>query len=108
MLPMPTRIAVALWLVVFLLLVPLAARHSFGDASDFSGNISLLAIVFLGLCLMMASWKLKKRLKKRMKRGLGRDVDDYELTSITTWMRIPDQAARAAKEAEHFDSDDVK
>ena len=35
---------------------------------------------------------------------MGRAVEDHELTSITAWMRIPDRAARASREAEKYDA----
>jgi hypothetical protein len=59
------------------------------------------------LSLAVAGWRLKKRLKRRMGQGLGRDVDDIELVSIAQWMRIPDQAKEAAREADQFDFNDA-
>jgi hypothetical protein len=37
-------------------------------------------------------WVIKIRLKRRMERGLGREVQDRDLTSINTWMEaLPDE-----------------
>jgi hypothetical protein len=40
-------------------------------------------------------WIRKRYLKKVMERGLGRKVEDRELTSITEWMEaIPDETSK--------------
>jgi hypothetical protein len=35
------------------------------------------------------SWFLKIKLRRNMEEGLGRKVDDGELTSISAWMKLP-------------------
>jgi hypothetical protein len=52
-----------------------------------------------------AGWFLKRRLHRRMERGLGRKVSDAELTSLTTWMRIPNAARKAAGDADDYNFD---
>ena len=47
--------------------------------------IALVVITVSGI----STWLLKMKLKKRMERGLGRKVDDSELTSINAWMKVP-------------------
>ena len=93
-----------IWLCLVLLGLPIATIV-FGDTSVLTDNAEDAGIILLILSLSIAGWILKRRLKERMQRGLGREVDDVELTSITAWMRIPDQAARAGKEAEKYDFD---
>jgi hypothetical protein len=93
------------WLSLILPGLPIAA-FLFNDISGIFENIELLASALLILSLSVAGRRLKKRLKERMERGLGRRVEDYELTSIATWMRIPEQAARASREAERYDFND--
>jgi hypothetical protein len=44
--------------------------------------VFLAFLVFSGFGL----WLRKLVLKRRLERGLGRKVQDYELTSITEWM----------------------
>ena len=100
---MRTRKAIV-WVIVVLLAIPIAIFVS-GDPSIVIDNASLTAGLLLILSLIVTSWKLKRRLKKRMERGLGRNVDDSELTSISAWMRIPEQAAQAGREAEKYDLD---
>jgi hypothetical protein len=40
-------------------------------------------------------WMRKRYLKKLMEQGLGRKVEDRELTSISEWMEaIPDESDR--------------
>jgi flagellar biogenesis protein FliO len=48
-----------------------------------------LPYVFIALLLILGLiyWLRKLILKKRLERGLGRDVEDRELTSITSWMK---------------------
>lgn len=46
----------------------------------------------------VASWMIKIMLKRRMKKGLGRNVEDRELTSINTWMgAIPDEKSSSSE-----------
>lgn len=103
MITMRTR-WIAICLGTVLLGVPLGV-YLLEDPLTVADNIMYVASALLILSLSVAGWRMKRRLKERMRRGLGRDVADYELTSITTWMRIPDQAARAGREAEKFDFD---
>lgn len=51
-----------------------------------TGYIILFAV--LGVTSVTA-WILKVRLKKKMEKGLGRKVDEGELTSISSWMKVP-------------------
>lgn len=48
-----------------------------------------LLIVIIGTSI--SAWVLKVRLKRKMEQGLGRKVDDSELTSISAWMKVPDK-----------------
>ena len=93
---------VLIWLGWIILVLFLAIVMD-GDNSPVIDGIGLAAGGFLILSLSINGWRLKKGLKKRMETGLGRQVGDSELTSITTWMRIPDQAARASRMASKFD-----
>lgn len=75
-----------------------------GESLDLSlMEYTLFAVLILWLAVV--SWRLKVRLRARMEQGLGRQVEDGELVSISSWMKIPDQAARAAKEADNYDFD---
>jgi hypothetical protein len=94
-----------IWLGLIVLGVPLALVLT-NDISTIIDNFTLVASGLLILSLTVTGRRLKRGLKKRMESGLGRAVEDYELTSITAWMRIPDQAARASREAEKYDFND--
>jgi hypothetical protein len=96
---------IIIWAGILVLLLPLAFML-FGDISALIDNIELLASLVLILWLAIVSWRLKQRLKGRMQRGLGRSVEDHELTSITAWMRIPEHAAKAGKDSEEYDFND--
>ena len=51
--------------------------------------ITLFIILVIG---GIATWLRKRYLKKVMSQGLGRKVDDRELTDIAEWMEaIPDE-----------------
>lgn len=92
---------VMIWLGVVLL--GILGVIVFGDIATLADNTALAASVLLILSLIVIGWRLKRRLKERMERRLGGEVQDSELTSITGWMRIPDEAARAGREAEKYD-----
>ena len=94
-----------IWTAVILVGVP-AGIVVFHDTLNLLDYLKDTAALLLILSLSVAGWRLKRRLKKRMERGLGRTVDDSELISIQTWMRIPDHAARAARESQEYDFND--
>ena len=53
--------------------------------------ISVLLVLVIG---GIGMWLRKRYLKKVMEKGLGRKVEDRELTSISEWMdAIPDEPA---------------
>ncbi len=53
--------------------------------------IKVLIVLVIG---GFATWLRKRYLKKVMSRGLGRKVEDRDLTDIAEWMEaIPDEAA---------------
>jgi hypothetical protein len=97
-----TSKVVAIWSGLVLLGIPLA-WVALNDISFVVQNIELLASIVLILCLSVSGWRLKRALKRRMEQGLGRAVDDNELVSITAWIKIPEEAAKAAREAERYD-----
>jgi hypothetical protein len=55
-----------------------------------------LITVFLILVISgIGMWIRKRYLKKVMEQGLGRKVEDREITDIAAWMEaIPDESAR--------------
>jgi hypothetical protein len=42
----------------------------------------------------IADWWQKRELKRRLRKGLGREVDGLELTSLKTWMEMPREAPK--------------
>lgn len=95
----------AVWLGVVLVGASAVVFFS-SDISILSDNAQIVVAALLIVSLTYTSWRMKRGLKKRMERGLQRSVSDEELTSISAWMKIPDQAARAAREAEKYHFDD--
>jgi len=52
----------------------------------------LISVVFVLILGGISMWLRKRYLKKVMEKGLGRKVEDRDLTSITEWMEaIPDE-----------------
>ena len=49
----------------------------------------ILLILIVIVAATISAWLLKTRLRRKMEQGLGRKVADGELTSITTWMKVP-------------------
>ncbi|HYP27437.1 MAG TPA: hypothetical protein VE262_12030 [Blastocatellia bacterium] len=96
---------IIIWLILILLGMPVCF-FALNDISPLVDHIGLLATALLISSLIVSGWRLKKRLKGRMEEGLSREVEDGELTSIATWMKIPDHAGRAAREAERFSFDE--
>ena len=55
----------------------------------------LISVVIMLAIGGIGMWIRKRYLKKVMEQGLGRKVEDRELTSITEWMEaIPDEAPK--------------
>ena len=58
---------------------------------------ALLLYEFLaGIYLTIVGAVQKVGFKKRLRKGLGREVSDQDLLSISTWMRIPDEKPPAS------------
>lgn len=49
-----------------------------------------------GIYFTIAGAVQKLGFKKRLSKGLGREVSDQELLSISSWMRIPDEKPPAS------------
>ena len=55
----------------------------------------LLTVLIVFVIGAIATWVRKLYLKKVMSKGLGRKVEDRELTDIAEWMdAIPDESAQ--------------
>ncbi len=46
----------------------------------------------------ISEWFEKRKLRRKLRAGLGHDVDDAELISMTAWMRIPSDRSKAPPE----------
>jgi hypothetical protein len=51
----------------------------------------LLYRIFAGVYFTVAAAVQKVGFKKRLTKGLGREVSDQDLLSISNWMKIPDE-----------------
>ncbi len=49
--------------------------------------MGLIIFVAFALLIGFLYWLRKLALKKRLSQGLGREVSDRELTSISSWMK---------------------
>ena len=50
----------------------------------------LLRIVFGTI----SEWWQKRKLRRKLREGLGHEVADMELTSLSTWMKMPSRDLR--------------
>jgi hypothetical protein len=53
------------------------------------GDVKLLYEILAGIYLTITGAVQKIGFKKRLSKGLGREVSDHDLLSISSWMRIP-------------------
>jgi hypothetical protein len=54
----------------------------------------LISVFIILVIAGIGTWLRKRYLKRLMSQGLGREVEDRELTSISEWMEaIPDEPA---------------
>jgi hypothetical protein len=51
-------------------------------------NIYYMYLLGLALFTMIASWIIGIRMRRRIKRDLGREVKEADLSSIDTWIRV--------------------
>ncbi len=64
-----------------------------------------LILFFLSLVISgIGMWMRKRYLKKLMEQGLGRKVEDREITDIAEWMEaIPDETEKRAQPHRPFE-----
>ena len=48
----------------------------------------LVYLIVFGTVTTISAWITAFRMRRRMKRALGREVSDQQLTSIATWMKV--------------------
>jgi hypothetical protein len=63
-------------------------------------DLDVLFYVGFVVVTTVAAWITAYRMRRRMKRALGKDVSDVELTSISTWMKVA-ESERNTKEGQH-------
>jgi len=56
--------------------------------------LEYLYLTGVAIATAISSWIVGVKMRRRMKRSLGRDVSDGELTSISSWMRVEDEEER--------------
>jgi hypothetical protein len=54
---------------------------------DWLGNYPLLIFAILIVVGALGSWLVKLRMKRKLEEGLGREVRDEDVTSISAWMK---------------------
>jgi hypothetical protein len=64
------------------------------DIDIFDGLIEFAAVI----ALIVSGWIVTKRVRRRMKKSLGRKATDLELASLKTWMRV-EEAEQREKES---------
>jgi len=56
--------------------------------------LGYLYLTGVAIATAISAWIVGVKMRRRMKRSLGRDVSDGELTSISSWMRVEDEEER--------------
>lgn len=51
----------------------------------------LIAAVVAVLLSLLGGWLAKRRMKRKLEEGLGREVKDEEINSIAAWMKADDR-----------------
>jgi hypothetical protein len=58
-------------------------------------RVLILFVVIGGTTI--SAWIVALRMRRRIRRALGRKATDAELTSISTWMKVKEEEERTAK-----------
>jgi len=61
---------------------------------DGIGTLYTLYIVGFAIALTVSGWIVTERVRRRMKKSLGRKATDLELASLKTWMRVEETEQR--------------
>lgn len=61
---------------------------------DGIGTLYTLYIVGFAIALTVSGWIVTVRVRRRMKKSLGRNATDLELASLNTWMRVEEAEQR--------------
>jgi hypothetical protein len=61
---------------------------------DGIGILYALYIVGFAIALTVSGWIVTVRVRRRMKKSLGRKATDLELASLNTWMRVEETEKR--------------
>ena len=70
------------------------------DVHDVYGLIKLVFWTVFIVGTTAGAWITGYRMRKRMRKALGRDVSETELTSINAWMKV-DRSEEKAKTDQH-------
>jgi hypothetical protein len=61
-------------------------------------SISTLYVLSFAIALTVSGWIVTIRVRRRMKKSLGRKATDLELASLKTWMKV-EEAEQREKES---------
>jgi hypothetical protein len=61
-------------------------------------SISALYVLSFAIALTVSGWIVTIRVRRRMKKSLGRKATDLELASLKTWMKV-EEAEQREKES---------
>jgi hypothetical protein len=96
-------IRVVIWVLIIVITLTLGLWEDGGTLIQYADEIAVAIVILL---VSISTWRLKRAVRNRMQKGLQRPVADHELTSFATWMKIPEQAKKAARDAEKYDFND--
>jgi hypothetical protein len=65
-----------------------------GKARLYFGYLRLIAIVLIIMISAVSTWIVGVRMRRRIKRDLGRKATETDLTSLDTWMEVDEEEQR--------------
>ena len=68
--------------------------QSFPLKNALGSVLRLVYLVVFGAASTISAWITAFRMKRRIKRALGENTSDSQLTSIATWMKVDESEER--------------
>jgi hypothetical protein len=65
-----------------------------GKVRLYFGALRLIAIAVVVIVSAVSTWIVGVKMRRRIKRDLGRKASDLDLTSLDTWMEVDDEEQR--------------
>ena len=57
-------------------------------------DLKILTFAVIVIVTTISAWVVAVRMRRRIRRALGKEVSEAELTSLSTWMKVEDEEER--------------